>query len=300
MGSAADGWVMLDRLAPFCFVVLWSSSFIAARVGLRQLTPLLFVAVRMWVCASVLVGAMLVLRRSWAPLRGMVWVHCAVAGVLINAVLLMTAHVAMTRVPAAPVALVQTLNPLLTAALAWPILGERLRPQQWLGLLLGAGGVVLIVGMAALHSRVEMRLLLLTVGGVLSLCAGTLYFGRYCRGVPLLEGTTVQFLASAAACSGSMAVFETPHADWTPGAVAAVAWNAVFVSLGGMVLYFVMLRRGTAARATANFYLMPGTAALMAWALLGESLTPLTLLGLAISSLGCWLTGSRRWQGQRR
>jgi len=290
---------MLDRLAPFGFVLLWSSSFIAARVGLRHLSPLLFVAVRMWVCAATLVAAMLLLRRSWRPLRGMVWVHCAVAGVLINAVLLMTAHVAMTRLPAAPVALVQTLNPLLTAALAWPLLGEQMRPVQWLGLLLGTAGVVLIVGLAALHSQVELHLLLLTVLGVLALCGGTLYFGRFCRGVPLLEGTTVQFLASAAACSVAMAVFETPHADWTPGAIGAIAWNAAFVSLGGMVLYFVMLRRGTAARATANFYLMPGTAALMAWALLGESLAMLSVVGLAVSSLGCWLMGGHR-RGARR
>jgi drug/metabolite transporter (DMT)-like permease len=56
-----------------------------------------------------------------------------------------------------------------------------------------------------------------------------------------------------------------------------------------------MLRRGTAARATANFYLMPGTAALMAWALLGESLAPTTVAGLVVSSVGCWLMGSRRW-----
>jgi drug/metabolite transporter (DMT)-like permease len=289
---------MLDRLTPFGFVLLWSSSFIASRVGLRHLSPLLFVAVRMCCCAAVLVAVMLVLRRSWRVLSK-VWVHCAVAGVLMNAVLLCTAHVAMTRVPAAPIALIQTLNPLLTAALAWPVLGERLRPAQWLGLLLGATGVVLIVGMAALHSQVELNLLLLTVLGVVALCVGTLYFGRFCRGVPLLEGTTVQFLASAAACLVAMAVFETPHANWTPGAGAAVAWNAAFVSLGGMVLYFVMLRRGTAARATANFYLMPGTAALLAWALLGETLAPLAVAGLAVSSVGCWLMGSRRWTDRR-
>ncbi|MGA3399542.1 MAG: DMT family transporter [Acetobacteraceae bacterium] len=290
---------MLDRLAPFGFVLLWSSSFIAARVGLRHLTPLLFVAVRMCVCAAVLVAVMLVLRRPWGVLRR-VWLHCAIAGVLMNAVLLCVAHVAMTRVPAAPIALIQTLNPLLTAVLAWPVLGETLRPVQWLGLLLGASGVVLIVGMAALHSRVELNLLLLNVLGVFALCGGTLYFGRFCRGVPLLEGTTVQFLAAAVACLAAMAVFEAPRADWTTGAVAAVAWNAAFVSLGGMVLYFVMLRRGTAARATANFYLMPGTAALMAWALLGEALAPLAVVGLAVSSVGCSLIGTRRWSSARR
>ena len=283
---------MLSRSAPFAFVLLWSSSFIAARVGLRQVSPLLFVALRMIVCAVVLVLAMFLLRRSWRVLRGY-WLHCAVAGVLVNAILLMTAHVAMTHINAAPIALIQTLNPLLTAALAWPLLGERLRPQQWLGLFMGSAGVVLIVGLAAVDSHVQVEGLLLTAGGVVCLCGGTLYYGRFCRTVPILEGTTVQFVASAAACLVGMAVFETPHAEWTIGAVASILWNAGAVSLGGMALYFLMLSRGTAARVTANFYLVPGTAALMAWLLLGESLSVLTILGLAVSSIGCWLVNLR-------
>jgi drug/metabolite transporter (DMT)-like permease len=288
---------MFVRLAPFAFVLLWSSSFIASRAGLRHLTPLLFVAVRMVFAATVLLLVMLVLRRSWRVLARR-WMHCAVAGVLTNSLLLTTAHYAMVHVGAAPIALVQTLNPLLTALLAWPLLGERLRPTQWLGLLLGAAGVVLIVGLAAMHSNLELNGLLLTAGGVVGLSAGTLYFGRYCRGVPILENTTVQLIAAAAACVAATAVFETPHADWTEGAIAAVLWNAGAVSLGGMALYYLMLARGTAARATANFYLVPGTAALMAWLLLGESLSVLTLAGLAVSSVGCWLV-SRRGPARR-
>ena len=194
------------------------------------------------------------------------------AGVLTNSVLLMTAHYAMVHIGAAQIALVQTLNPLLTALLAWPLLGEKLRPLQWLGLLLGAAGVVLVLGLAASRSPVEFNGLLLTAAGVVGLCGGTLYFGRFCRGVPMLEGTTVQLVAAAAACVAATAVFETPHAVWNAAAIAAVLWNAAAVSLGGMALYYLMLVRGTAARATANFYLVPGTAALMAWALLGERL----------------------------
>jgi drug/metabolite transporter (DMT)-like permease len=283
---------MLVRLAPFAFVLLWSSSFVAARVGLRHLTPLFFVTVRMVFAAAVLLGVMLVLRRSWRALEGR-WLHCAVAGVLTNSVLLMTAHYAMVHVGAAQIALVQTLNPLLTALLAWPLLGERLRPWQWLGLMLGAAGVVLIVGLAATRSPVELNGLLLTAAGVVGLCSGTLYFGKFCRGVPILQGTTVQLLAAAVACVAATAVFETPHADWTEGTIAAVLWNAAAVSLGGMALYYLMLARGTAARATANFYLVPGTAALMAWALLDERLSVLTVVGLAVSSVGCWLVSRR-------
>jgi drug/metabolite transporter (DMT)-like permease len=284
--------IMLARLAPFAFVLLWSSSFIAARVGLRHLSPLLFVAVRMVFAAAMLLGVMLVLRRPWRVLSGR-WVHLAVAGVLTNSVLLTTAHYAMVHTGAAQIALVQTLNPLLTALLAWPLLGERLRPLQWLGLLLGAAGVVLIVGLAAAASPVQFNGLLLTAGGVVGLCGGTLYFGRFCRGVPILEGTTAQLLAAAAACVAATALLETPHADWTEAAIAAVLWNAAAVSLGGMALYYLMLVRGTAARATANFYLVPGTAAFLAWALLDERLSVLTVVGLAVSSVGCWMVSRR-------
>ena len=97
---------------------------------------MLFVTVRLVLAAAVMVGVMVVLRRSWRVLAGR-WGHCAVAGVLTNSVLLLTAHYAMVHVSAAQIALVQTLNPLLTALLAWPLLGERLRPLQWLGI--GAG-----------------------------------------------------------------------------------------------------------------------------------------------------------------
>jgi drug/metabolite transporter (DMT)-like permease len=284
--------IMLLRVAPFAFVLLWSSSFVAARVGLRHLTPLLFVAVRMVLAAAVLLGVMTVLRRSWRGLAGW-WAHCAVSGVLTNSVLLMTAHAAMVHIGAAPIALIQTLNPLLTALLAWPLLGERLRPLQWLGLVLGAAGVVLIVGLAAARSPLELNGLLLAAAGVVGLCGGTLYFGRFCRGVPILEGTTVQLLAAAVACVVATALFETPRAEWTEGAIAAVLWNAAAVSLGGMALYYLMLVRGTAARATANFYLVPGTAALLAWVLLDERLSVLTVVGLVVSSIGCWLVSRR-------
>jgi drug/metabolite transporter (DMT)-like permease len=280
------------RLAPFGFVLLWASSFIASRVGLRFLSPMLFVTVRLALATALLLGTMLALRRPWRVVAGR-WGHLAVAGVLTNSVLLLAAHYAMVHVEAAQIALVQALNPLLTALLAWPLLGERLRPLQLLGLGLGAAGVVLIVGLAALQSPLQLHGLLLTAGGVAGLCGGTLYFGRFCRGVPILEGTTVQLLAATVACAVAMAALETPRAEWTRPAFAAIAWNAGAVSLGGMALYYLMLVRGSAARATANFYLVPGTAALLAWALLGERLSPLTAAGLIVSSLGCWLVSRR-------
>src|SRR5208283_5484394 len=123
---------------------------LGTRVGLRHMSPLWFVALRMILAAAIICGATVVLRRTrfrgFDTLTRIDWAHCAVVGVTTQAILLMTAHVAMTRIPAAPIALIQTLNPLLCALLAWPLLGERLRLSQTLGLALGFAGVLLILG----------------------------------------------------------------------------------------------------------------------------------------------------------
>ena len=280
---------MLIRFAPFLFVLLWSSSFVTGKTGLRFISPLLFVAVRLAGCAVVLVLLMLLLRRSWRPIAGRQGLHCAVAGILLNGFGLMAPHIGLTLVPAAHIAIVQSLTPLATAALGTALLRERLRGAQWLGLVLGLAGVGLVVGHAALASATHLEGLLLAFIGVVGLVAGTLYFGRFCRTVPLLQGATAQFVPAAAFAALGAWLLETPRADWTALAIGATAWNTVMVSLGGMGLYAAMLARGTAARTSANFYLVPGTAALMAWLVLGERLEPLAIAGLVVASLGCWM-----------
>jgi drug/metabolite transporter (DMT)-like permease len=281
----------VSTLAPFVFVLLWSSSFVTARIGLRLVTPLLFVAVRLVAAAVILVIVMAVRGQSWAPLRGR-WCHLAIAGALVNGLTLAPFHVGMVTVDAAVMALVQAMSPLLIALLGGPLLGERLRRRQWLGILLGLSGVLLVVGPRAAHSQAELAAILLGLLGVLGLAGGTLYFGRWGRGVPLLPATAVQLVSAAVLVLLAMLLFETPQARWNFAAVASVAWNVAVVSIGGMSLYYFMLNRGAAGRVAANFYLVPGVVALLGWWLLGETLTPLAVGGLALASLGVWLTQS--------
>lgn len=283
---------MFVRLAPLLFVMLWSSSFITGKIGLQHLSPLLFVAIRLVLCAIILTATMLVLRRSWQPLAEWRWLHCAIAGALLNALGLMAPHVGLLIAPAAHIALVQSLTPLLTAALGVVLLHERLRSAQWLGLTLGLVGVVLVVGEAALDNAARFQGMVLAFVGVLGLVFGTLYFGRFCRGMPLLPGATVQFLSAAVFSSLGAWLLESPRADWTEATIAAVAWNTLMVSLGGMGLYSAMLVRGSVARTSANFYLIPGTVALLAWVLLGEQPSWLAIAGLLVASAGCWLVST--------
>ena len=112
------------------------------------------------------------------------------------------------------------------------------------------------------------------------------------RGASLLAGAWILFPTTAGSAVLSASRFEIGRWDLSLGAVEAVEWNAGAVSLGDMGLYVLMLRDGTAARTTANFYLVPGTTALLTWLLLGDRLTAPTLAGFVVAGIGCWLVSS--------
>ena len=183
----------------------------------------------------------------------------------------------MVHIGAAPIALVQTLNPLLTALLAWPLLGERLQPAAMAGLVLGAAGVVLIVGLAATRSPLELHGLLLTAAGRWACVAARFISDDSVAACRSSRGRRCNCSPPPRHALAATALFETPHAEWTDGAVAAVRGTPGRCRLAEWRSITCMLVRGTAARATANFYLVPGTAALMAWALLDERLSALTV-----------------------
>ena len=282
----------MKDLAPYGFILLWSSSFVTARVGLALVSPLLFVAVRL-VAAAALLGLLLAVRgESLAPLRGR-WFHLAIAGALVNGVTLSAFHVGMVHENVAIMALVQATSPMLIALAAVPLLGERLRAHQALGLVLGTAGVVLVVLSRGLAGPAGWGAIGLGFVGALGLASGTVYFGRVGRDVPLVQATAVQVAAGAALTIAAMLAFERPHAVWTAAAVTAVAWNVLAVSIGAMALYYYMLNRGTAGRVAANFYLIPGTVAVFGATLLGERLTALAVLGLAVASLGVFLVARK-------
>ena len=281
------------RLAPYGFVLLWSSSFITARVGLALVSPLLFVALRLVAAAALLGIVLAVRRRSWAPLRGR-WHHLALAGALVNGVTLSAFHVAMVTENVAVMALMQTLSPMLIALSAMPLLGERLGSRQWLGLALGAVGVIMVVAPRALEGSAAWGAIRLGLLGAVSLAGGTIYFGRFGRDVPIVPATAVQLGAAAIVTVGLLIAFEHPHATWTFPAIASVAWNVLAVSIGAMALYYYMLSHGTAGRVAANFYLIPGTVALLGWVLLGERLTLPAVLGFAVASVGVFLVARRQ------
>jgi len=272
--------IVLPASLPFVFAIMWASSYAAAKIGLADITPYAFVAIRLAIAAAAAVVMVLVLRRPLGPVKRR-WPHLLVGGALVHGLALSTAHAALVSVAATPTALVHAFHPILTAALGVALLGERFVWWQWLGFALGLAGVVLGVPHDADHSI--MLLLGLSLFG---LSGGTLYLKKFAADVPPFEATAVQLIGGALLAIALVGFLETPHVRWTPGLIATMTWNVVFMSIGGMAIYNLMMDRYGAAKAASGFFIVPGASALIAWLLIDEHLKPVALIGLVAATVG--------------
>jgi len=273
---------------PLFFVLLWSTGFIAAKYGLPYAPPLSFLILRCVGAVLVLLPVVLLTRAPWP--RGRV-LHVALAGLLLQAGYLGGVWSAIKiGMPAGLTALIVGLQPILTAFAA-PLVGERVTPRQWLGLVLGLSGVALVVyARLSLHALAPAAVLLCVLA-LLSITAGTLYQKRFCPQFDLRTGTVIQFGASVAVLL-PLAVLEegfdyrlaTIH--WTPQFTGALLWSILALSIGAIFLLFRLISRNDATRVTSLLYLTPPTTALMAWLMFGEALSPLGLLGMAVAVMG--------------
>ncbi len=279
----------LSPLLPVAFALLWASSYVTSRIGLEDISPLLFVAIRLVMAAPVMLLLCAVIMREAIPaIRH--WPHLLVGGGLVHGVTLCAAHVALQTLDAAPLALVHAFHPVLTAALAVPLLNERFTARQWLGMALGLAGVVIAFPIATTDGQVIAIVLL----SLLGLTGGTLYLKRFSPQVTPFSSTAVQFVGGALVSVFAVVLFEKPFADWTPSLIAMMGWNTVLVSIVGMTIYSLMLLRGEAGRAASAFFIVPGSAALMGWIFLNQTLSATALAGLALASFGVWLVWRRR------
>src|SRR5262249_12287370 len=140
------------------------------------------------------------------------------------------------------------LQPLLTAALVGPVLGERVKPVQWAGLLLGLAGVALVLREKLALGQGSTFGYLLCFGALAGITLGTIYQKRFCAHVDLLAGGVVQFPAALIVTAILASAFETMRVAWTADFIVAVTWLAIVLSVMTVALLMWLIRRGAAAK----------------------------------------------------
>ena len=276
------------------FVVMWSSGFIGASLGTPEAgTPTLMVW-RFLLAAGLLLVGILLLRRRWPGLR-----EIAVQGVvgLLAQGVYLTGVVGAVEfgVTAGTTALIAALQPLLAAALAGPVLGERVDRRQWAGLAVGLVGVALVVGGDVRVAEAPLWAYAMPFAGMAGLVAATLVERReYLRGSGL---ETPMDVVLGIQCTASALLFAALAPFWgglqPAGGLlfwGAVAWFVVFSTFGGYGFYWLNLKLSSVARVSSLIYLTPPTTMVWAYLMFGERVGLLAVVGLVICFGGVLLT----------
>ncbi len=289
MGQPAtvdNGWI---RAMPWIFVLIWSTGFIVARYGMPHAPPMKFLALRY--ALSILCFL------PWIALAGVKWpadrrqaLHLSVTGVLMHAGYLGGVWAAVKAGMGSGLSsLIVGVQPVLTAIWLSSVAGHSVSRRQWLGLLLGFAGLVLVVsrkfGAGGPGDSANGLNLCFAVLALLSITAGTLYQKRFVKSCDVRTANTVQ-LAAALLVTLPLALLEAEGMRWNAELAGAMVWSVLGLTLGGSSLLYMLIQRGAAASVTSLMYLVPPCTALIAWLLFAEPITATTLAGTALTAFG--------------
>jgi len=300
--SASAGW--LEHGIPLLFVVIWATGFIIARMVAPHVAPLTFLSVRYLLSAGIFVLICLATGATW-PRTRTAWANAALVGVLMQGAYLAGVFWSVRHgLPAGLAALIGGFQPLLTALLARPLLGEAVGRRRWMGVAMGFAGaaLVLLPGLGRPDGIPPVPLLVCCCG-VMGLTFGTILQKRLPAGADLRANAAIQFIAAGIVTLPMAVLLEHPDfrfgvQDWVPEVWIGMAWAVLGLSVGAISLLLLMIRRGAVSAVASMFYLVPPTAALIAYAVFGERLIGIQIAGMLLAAAGVALA-SRAAQAKR-
>ena len=271
-------------LMGLAFAAMWSSAFTSARVIVEFAPPLTALALRFLVSGILGVLIALTLGQN-ARLTRQQWIGVVVFGVCQNALYLGLNFVAMQTIEASLAAIVASTMPLLVALVGWLLLGQRMRPLGVVGLIAGVIGVALIMG-ARISGGVDIYGLVLCMIGVVSLTVATLAVLGAASGGNVLMIVGLQMLVGSAVLWVPALAWESFDVTWNWQLIVAFIYTTIVPGLMATWVWFMLVGRIGAVKASTFHFLNPFLGVATAAALLGEKIGLLDVAGVVIIAGG--------------
>ncbi len=277
------------RVAPVIFVLFWAGGYSFAKLGLPHVKPMTLLAMRYALAVMVLLPVLLVHRPVW-PKGVRHWGAVAFSGFLIQCMYFGASYFAFERgMNAGTTALIMALQPILVATLA-PLIGAaRGSLRLWLGLLLGLLGVVIVILGGETLGPSPWFAVMFAVIGLLSITGATLFEKWHGRRTDPVAGGVVQYAVGFAVIGPVALVMGIGAIDWSVELGVSLAYLVLANSIISISLFVGLVQRGDATRISSLLYLVPPLAMVVAWFILGETMTPTAMLGMAVCITGVWM-----------
>ena len=278
----------MNKFLPLIFVLLWSSAFVTTKPIVDNSDPFAALAFRFLIVA---IGFLIfsIYQNLSLKLNKKDFIQSFFSGVLFHGVYLGGVFFSVSRdIPTGITALIVTMQPILTNALAGPFLKEYVGWKQWLGVILGFIGSAMVLG-------VDIGVTLPTIGiiasfiALLSITSATLFQKKYSGNIPLPVSNMYQ---AAGGCFFHLIIillFVDPFIEFNSTFLVAMSHQIFLVSFGAFTILMFLIKNNSASKTVTVFFLIPATTAFMAWIFLNEQLTRIDLIGFLIASLGVFI-----------
>ena len=275
-------------IAPWMFLVVWSAGYGVAKLALESTTPLNLLALRFVGALLALVPFMLLLRPVWPSPN-------AVKDLIVVASFLQLGHFFCIYLglslgaSAGLLALLAASQPVLVTIVA-SLLNRRIPSARiWAGLLVGLVGAFWVIFIQGDFSDGLLLGAMLGFFAVVSLSLGQVYDKRQCPDCHPLLVYIIQYAFASIVCVPVALLFEGYQTEWNPSMIGTLSYLVLGNSLLGIFLMLTMVRFGAISQVTSIMFLVPGTAALIAWFVVDEVMPIRAWPGIILAAVGVLL-----------
>ena len=276
------------KVFPFIFILLWSSAFITTKPIIDNSDPFSALAFRF---ALVALGFFLfsIYSKKKIIIDRKNFFESFFSGVLFHGVYLGGVFFSISKgMPTGIAALIVTLQPILTNALSGPILNEKVSLKQWIGVLLGFSGAVMVLGFD-IGTEIPTIGLVATVVALIAITTSTIWQKKLSNNLPLSVSNMNQALGGFIFHIIIIILFAKPYLNFSTNFIIAMSHQIFLVSFGAFTILMFLIKKNSASKTVSIFFLVPPTSAFMAWLFLNENLSNLDLLGFLIATIGVYI-----------
>ena len=276
------------RIFPFIFIILWSSAFVTTKPIIDNSDPFAALAFRFFfVALGFFIFVALTKRKILTNSKNLL--QSIFSGILFHGIYLGGVFYSVSiGVPTGIAALIVTLQPILTNALAGKFLGENVSYKQWIGVILGFLGAALVLGFDIGSSLPTLGVIASFVA-LLAITASTLWQKKISNNLPLSVSNMYQAMGGCFFHIIIIFTFSEPYINFTPTFLIAMSHQVFLVSFGAFTILMFLIKNNSASKTVSIFFLIPPTTAIMAWLFLNEKLNNLDLIGFAVATLGVYI-----------
>ena len=280
----------MSQFFPFIFVLLWSSAFITTLPIVLNSDPFSALAFRFFfVAICFLIYSIVKKIKIKVNFRNLF--NSFSTGILFHGFYLGGVFYAIfVGLPTSIVALIVTLQPILTNILAGYFLNEEVNMYQWIGVVLGFTGAVMVIGFD-IGSTLPMNGLIAAVIALIAITTSTIWQKKISNDVPLPVNNMYQAIGAVIFhLIIIILIFEDAFIIINLEFLLAMSHQVFLVSLGAFSILMYLIKNNSASKTVSLFFLIPAVTATMAWIFLGENLSLVDVIGFIITSIGVFIS----------